>query len=473
MPPKRKVYLLDAKALSPETIAATFAKTSRSPQSFDEIAAELTDSKSAEFHEKWVVGYGHASVAEHAIVHFAIENISRLAIETLESNRLASYTEKSSRYQVWDSDQFYIPSEINKPILKDAYLQIINEIFNHYKDAITNLQKIVMDENQQQSDESESAYHQRIRSISMDVCRYYLPAAAVANVGITINARALEYAICKMLSHPLSEVQQLGQEIRSTAKEQLPTLVKYADRLSYFSDCQQTISTFKEPSSNSHISENWCRIIDFDHLGEEKILAALLYRFNQASMEEYIKILKSMEQSEQLRLVKSLLGRLGVHDMPLREMEHAWLTIDLILDQGAYGELKRHRMMTQTPQPFSSTNGFVIPRLITSAGLESAYIEMMKKIEKAYEQIYQVNKEAAAYLLPNAFKRRVLLTLNLRSAYHLIKLRTTPNAHFAMRRVAFRIAEEIGKIYPLFAPYFKTNSQETWQQIESSNFSQV
>ena len=63
--PEREIYLLSPRALSPETIAVAFAKTSRSPESFRAIAAELSDEKSAQFHEKWVVGYGHASVAEH------------------------------------------------------------------------------------------------------------------------------------------------------------------------------------------------------------------------------------------------------------------------------------------------------------------------------------------------------------------------------------------------------------------------
>ncbi|NOY97867.1 MAG: FAD-dependent thymidylate synthase [Chloroflexi bacterium] len=75
--PKRQVYLLSPKELSPETIAVAFAKTSRSPLSFREIAEELSDESSAQFHEKWVVGYGHASVAEHAVLHLAIENVSR------------------------------------------------------------------------------------------------------------------------------------------------------------------------------------------------------------------------------------------------------------------------------------------------------------------------------------------------------------------------------------------------------------
>src|SRR5512139_792957 len=114
MPPERQVYLLDPQQIDPETIAVAFAKTSRSPQSFRKISAELTAERSAEFHEKWVVGYGHASVAEHAMLHVAIENVSRLAVETIESSRLASYTEKSTRYQKWANDEFYIPPEIER-----------------------------------------------------------------------------------------------------------------------------------------------------------------------------------------------------------------------------------------------------------------------------------------------------------------------------------------------------------------------
>ena len=84
--PKEKIYLLSPKKFSPEIIAVTFAKTSRSPLSFSEIADELSEASSAEFHEKWVVGYGHASVAEHAVLHIAIENVSRMAIESIQSN---------------------------------------------------------------------------------------------------------------------------------------------------------------------------------------------------------------------------------------------------------------------------------------------------------------------------------------------------------------------------------------------------
>ena len=43
---ERDIYLLSPRALSPETIAVAFAKTSRSPESFRDIAAELSDEQS-------------------------------------------------------------------------------------------------------------------------------------------------------------------------------------------------------------------------------------------------------------------------------------------------------------------------------------------------------------------------------------------------------------------------------------------
>ncbi|MGH2628359.1 MAG: FAD-dependent thymidylate synthase, partial [Anaerolineales bacterium] len=125
----RQIYLLSPRDLSPETIAVAFAKTSRSPLSFRQIAADLTDEQSAKFHEKYVVGYGHASVAEHAVLHLAFENVSRLAIESIESNRLASYTEKSTRYQKWDSDGYYVPAEIRSSPHEARYRQTCDRLF--------------------------------------------------------------------------------------------------------------------------------------------------------------------------------------------------------------------------------------------------------------------------------------------------------------------------------------------------------
>ena len=64
------------------------------------------------FAEKYVLGYGHSSVAEHGCVHLAIEDVSIIASKLIEDSRLASYTEKSTRYVAFDPAKVFYPPEV-------------------------------------------------------------------------------------------------------------------------------------------------------------------------------------------------------------------------------------------------------------------------------------------------------------------------------------------------------------------------
>ncbi len=87
------------------------------------------------------------------------------------------------------------------------------------------------------------------------------------------------------------------------------------------------------------------------------------------------------------------------------------------------------------------------------------------------QKLAAFNPHVASYVVPNAFNRRVLLTFNLRSADHLINLRTAENAHYAIRRAAYRIAEQIQEVTPLLGNYLRITPGETWQSIEEKIFS--
>jgi len=471
MPADRQIYLLNPQTLPPETIAVTFAKTSRSPQSFREIAAELTDEKSAEFHEKWVVGYGHASVAEHAVLHIALENISRLAVETLESNRLASYTEKSTRYQKWDRQSYYLPAELAGTALEKPFQETLTLLFDTYLRALPLVREAVAAENPCQPGESDAAYERRLRSQYVDVCRFLLPAASLANVGMTINARALEHAISKMLSHPLEEVRSIGEEMKRAAQQEVPTLVKYADVLPYLQNAAQMFG-WQAADLPASTPANWFTLVDCDRSAEDSILAAALYRFGSLDYPAALEWVRGALPDQRAGLAATLLGSLGKFDIPLRELEYSRCTVDVVMDQGAYFEVKRHRMMAQTPQALTARLGYAVPRHITAAGLEGAYCAAMDAARASYEQIAAVNPDAAGYVVPNGYNRRVLLSFNLRAALHFIRLRSAPNAHFSVRRVAARMADELAASYPLFAPYLRAGG-ETWQQVEENFFTRT
>jgi thymidylate synthase ThyX len=468
--PDRQIYLLSPKEHSPETIAVAFAKTSRSPESFREIAAGLTDEKSAQFHEKWVVGYGHASVAEHAVLHIAFENVSRLAVESIESNRLGSYTEKSTRYQKWEADNFFIPSELDGHPLRDEFIATCRLLFKTYSDLLEPVRTLVLQRAQRRENESAEAMDRRVRSQYVDVCRFLLPAASLANVGMTANARILENMIRKMLSHELVEVREVGEEVKAVAKDEVPTLVKYADAAPYL------VETIKEISKSEILNReldnrksDWCSLVDYAKDGEEKILGAALYRFGEMSYADALAYVKSLDQSHRIQLTDALLERLDEHDIPLRELEYASYIFDLVMDQGAYAEFKRHRMMTQTPQMLTTRLGYAVPRLITEAGLRSRYEAAMDAAAKTYEKLYQFNPQVAQYVVPNGYNRRVLAQFNLREAYHFCQLRAASNAHFSIRRIAYRIVEELARVHPALTRFMHLPN-ETWQSVEEKYF---
>jgi thymidylate synthase ThyX len=469
--PSRKVYLLSPRELSPETIAVAFAKTSRSPESFREIAAELTDESSARFHEKWVVGYGHASVAEHAVLHVAIENVSRLAVECIESNRLASYTEKSTRYQKWDPDAFFIPPELIGHPLLETYISTCRTLFDAYAQSVEPVKALVAAEDPPRQGETSAAHERRIRSQIVDSCRFLLPAASLANLGMTANARVLEHAISKMLSHPLLEVQAIGAEIKHAAQAEVPTLLKYADPLPALMATGQELASLEieyHAPASAETPLDWCLLHQYDPEGESKVIAAALQRFSEMSFSEALQTVRLAGHEEQEQMAARLLARLGEHEAPLRELEHTTYTFEILLDQGGYAEFKRHRMMTQTPQTLTARLGYATPRRLVEAGFEAPYREAMQKAAQAYERLAAWDAQVAAYLVPNGFNRRILFSLNLRQAFAFCRLRAAPNAHFSLRRLAQRLAAEIRRVHPLLGMYLRL-PDESWQEIDSNN----
>jgi thymidylate synthase ThyX len=469
--PEREIYLLSLRALSPETIAVAFAKTSRSPESFRDIAAELSDESSAKFHEKWVVGYGHASVAEHAVLHIAFENVSRIAIESIESNRLASYTEKSTRYQRWGLDDFTTPPELDGHPLRDEYVDTIRLLFRTYADSLDPVRSLILERFSRREKESDEAWDRRIRSKYVDVCRFILPAAALANVGMTANARVIENTIRKMLSHELAEVREIGTKVKEVSKAETPTLVKYADAVPYLTETIAELDN-RQSSVVNRQSNDWCSLIDYDGNGENKVLAAVLYRFGEMAYADALSHVEALDEESKAKLAESLLGRLGRYDMPFRELEYCTYTFDLVMDQGAYAEFKRHRMMTQTPQRLTTRLGYATPLLVTEAGFGSRYEAAMEAASQMYEKLYRFDPAVAQYVVPNGFNRRVLAQFNLREAYAFCQLRSAANAHFSIRRVAQRMYEEMARVHPLLTRYMKL-PEETWGGVEKGYFSKV
>ena len=459
----RRIYPLSPRDLTEEQLAVVCAMTSRRPEPFDEIAKQVSQEKAADFHERWVLGYGHASVAEHAVIHMAVENISRLACDSLEDNRLASYTEKSSRFQVLPQGYYHVPAELDAhPELRALYTETCNYLFQTYESMIEGTIAHLREATPQGEGERDSAYNLRLRRKAIDSCRFILPASTLTNVGVTMNARVMEHAISKLLSSELSEERELGDELKLKGREITPTLIKYADQSPYLKaagSSQREWSMADQASGQESVKVD---LVDYDPEAEKKLVATLLYRFAGISYSQVWARVKEMDSRGRQKVIAACLDQLGPHDPPLRELELVDYTFEMVMDYGAYREFKRHRMQTYIPQPLTVANGYLTPDLLRGASLEEDFSEAIGRSEQAFRKLFEVSPDVAQYVVTHAHLRRLLSRMNLRECYHLFKLRTQPQAHFSIREPIIEAMRLTVETHPGLFRHLKLREFPDW-----------
>ncbi len=389
-----------------------------------------------------------------------MENVSILATKVIEDNRLASFTEKSTRYQVFNKDTYLIPSPFkNDQAILKLYTETSDYIFNQYEIFTNKVSAFLKTTIAKQSNQSDAQYNAIIKSKTCDVCRYLLTTATQTNVGMTINARTLEHAIKKFLSHPLSEINQIGNIIKTVALEETPTLIKYANASEYLIKTEENLTTnVKELLGTSNPqNKNYVNLVEYEKNAEEKLVSALLYRYSTLSYQEIKEKVSTMSNHNKEQLIDNALKFRGDYDQPIRELEHIVYTFDILSDYGAFRDIQRHRICTQTNQLLTCDYGYETPDIIKKVGLEKDYVLCLEKAKAAYQIISAKYPYEAQYILPLAFRKRVLITLNLRELHHFISLRSGINGHWFYRMIAQQCYKEIEKVHPLLAKYIRVN----------------
>src|SRR5690606_29924183 len=183
------------------------------------------------FHERYTVGYGHASVAEHAVVRVGVENVSRFASALLETaNPFLSFTEYSQRYQRPKRGAYYIPAALaGEPDLRERYVAFQERCFDVYEALLDGLLRHLLAVEPHEPGESDTARERRLEKLAFEDARYALSLATHTNLGMTGNARAIRDALVVLLSSPWQECVNLAEAIKGQVRRLVPTLLRYAD----------------------------------------------------------------------------------------------------------------------------------------------------------------------------------------------------------------------------------------------------
>ncbi|MFC7443182.1 FAD-dependent thymidylate synthase [Laceyella putida] len=466
--------------LPEEVIAVIFAYVSRSPLSFrDNLAKLLADDelavneqsgglatsyseKAARFHEKWVVGYGHSSVAEHAVAHIGIEKISRLASAELElANSFNSFTEYSQRYQRPKRGEFYIPEELEQhPELKAKYLTLNDQAYDTYEALMQGLIHYLRQAVPRADGESDRAYQSRVEKIAFEDARYVLTLGTLTNLGMTGNGRALRDTLVSLLSSELAECHQLARDMEKEISKVIPTLLKYVRPNEYVLGARHKLNerfASLQPSGQA-IAGPRARFTQMPEYHDALTAlathllvshAGLTYEAAQAKAEA--QTLAELEQ-----VAHDALADLRFFDNPLPELQHLHYHMELVISEANWHQLLRHnrRAHFSFGKPTISL-GYTVPPHVAAAGLTDRYTALIQEAEALVRELSDWNPTIAAYAVTNAHHRQVTCTASLWELYHLINLRTSAEAQWDIRDTFEQLHEQLQAAHPVLAQYAK------------------
>lgn len=432
--------------VTPETLSASYARISRDPHPVNELraVARAEVEKARRSNRNIIFKMGHHSVAEHAVFNFDIIGVSRLALEEIEKFRLCSYTEKSQRY-IALKDDLFIPEEIKSSGKQSVFVRTIKAQNSLYSKLYKKLRAYFFEKNKEAARSSKK--HFMLEGWAKEDARYVVSLATKGQLGMTVNARNLEFLIRRFASQKLAELKEFNQKIYALAKEVAPSIILFTEANDFdsktYPEIEEKAQFFLESSRKN--KELVC-LVDFTTEADAKLIASLLHTSSNLPYEECFKKAKNLSLEEKEEFLKSAFKYLEFYDTPLREFEYVNLTYDLIISASCYAQLKRHRMATLTAQKYDPELGVTVPPSIEDIGSKKEFMEMMEETNHVYSLLKENMDQGVEYVLTNAHRRRVLLKVNARELYHISRLREDATAQWDIRRTAgamSRLAKEV------------------------------
>ena len=469
-----RLMLLDN--LTPETLSAAYARISRDPRPVSVLRqiSRQEVPRARKSNRAIIFDMGHASVAEHAYFNIDVIGVSRLAVEIIERQRLASFTEKSQRYIRLD-DSFFIPEEMQRAGLQARYIALVREQQARYRDFLNRLSAVEgMHERRDKQADSEGA--------AQEDSRYILPLATEAQFGMSINARSLERLLRRSASHSLHEIRSFSQQLYTVVYNRAPSLVKYTQPTDYYQKTRSELAQLcmagepewnrglaepKEKKAIPVLSAPVLQLADYTPFSDERILAAVMFTTLDMSYEACWQKARMYTQEQKTQLFKAALRYVKSYDSVLREYEQADFTFECIMSASCFAQLKRHRIATIHSQDYDPARGVMIPPSLITENLKEDFLKTIENVNTFFFDIKPLIGQAASYILTNAHLRRVLFKLNARELYHFVRLRADHHAQWEIRAIARQMIAVTAEKAPLTALLLcgKDQFDEIYQKI--------
>ncbi len=438
----------DDRSATPETISAAYARISHSPKSIGALRDEAMEEvdKARRSNESIVYRMGHSSIAEHSVFNLDIEDASRLLVEFIEHHRLASFTERSQRYVFFGDKDFQIPEEILGTEFEEEVKKLERDKFSLYKRMC-----------------DDPHLNDTYKDKLMEQARYVLGLTCPTDLGLTLNARELEYIISQGKAHELAEVRDLSDRLLKAAGDLAPSLIKYTGANSHVHEARERMEHWVEENlERLLVDEEMEDILDSGRISvcscrpcfcddpESEIAAGILFELTDMDLGKCREVAMQMTDDDLLDLFRPVFSEYPTHSSLPRTFEMMDLTFDFDISASGFAQLKRHRLATILVKDYDPSRWYTPPLYVEDPETAREYVDLMRRSQDLYERIKEkIGKEAAAYVLTNAHIRKVIFKSNLREIYHFVRLRSDMHAQDEIRNISDKIVTVLRKHFPV------------------------
>jgi thymidylate synthase ThyX len=423
----------------------------------DEVGA----AKAEELYDRIFIEYGDDSVAQLGGAHIAVEQCSNILTKLIERGRLAGYLEQSTRYVAYDDRpggrwRYYLEPTIAASAHGEEYRAAMDRIFELYAANVEPTVNAFAERFPQQPEDPDRVYKATIRAKALDALRGMLPAATVSNVGIYAAGQAYEMMLFRLLASPLAEAQAVAQMMLAELRNVIPSFLVRVDQphrggewIEYLRTAREGMRSLtrelladEEPEPRSLVT-----LTAWEPDADEALVAAMLYPYSDLPEDRLLEVARKMSVEDRLRVLRTYVGeRRNRRHKPGRAFERIFYRFDVLGDYGGFRDMQRHRMLTIEWQDLSPMHGYEMPADAEELGFAGAYREATERSAQTWSAIRPDLPNQAPYAVCMAYRIRYAMQMNLREAFHLIELRSSPQGHPAYRKVAHEMYRQIADV---------------------------
>jgi thymidylate synthase ThyX len=438
--------------------------------------------KASSFYKRIFLDYGDESVAELTTAQLGIQNISNVLSKVIEEPRIGlSYLEKSSRYVKYSKKvngrYLYLNGkDAGMPEMEDEYNKMCTDLFEFYSESYPVMMKYMEENNPLESftfevggknysysdlksvdtDLMEKSYRSSLRSAVLDEIRAVLPASTLTNMGLSGNGRAFISLIERLNSYGTPESKKYAVMIYNELEPELPELID--DAVTSHGKAQVDYTNSRDslgknvPYDNSKPGS--VRLINYMDEGTAIDMATRMLIYQNTGAYGSVSMAPDQEES----LLNGLASIRGNRRHKIgRAFESINYTFEVNMNYGAFREFQRHRFFSIIRKPLGTCYGYDIPEnLARIPDLRNRYEVLMRDAAELYVKIRKkYGEKLAQYAVPYAYRYPVVFSANLNELTYFIELRSNPQVHPDLRKVAFDIFYEIKRVHPRLARLIK------------------